>query len=100
MDANTLHALVIPAVVALLLLLRFHYNHTSTASGYPLQVFGSKTLTIPYKVNYGDNTSTQPENQTILLMAYQVGAGGYPVASRGGSQAVLSYRARYRYKDP
>lgn len=76
-----------------------HQNRTSIATGAAMTIYGSKTLKVPYKINYGTNSSSQPENQSILLMAYQLQNTNQPAASAGGCRCVLQWRSRFRFKD-
>lgn len=74
-------------------------GYLGTSSGCPYMIYGTKTLKIPYKLNYGNDVSTQVENQTILLMAYQCGSIDDGPCNPNGPRASLQYRARFRFKD-
>ena len=73
--------------------------YVSSSQGAPYMIYGSKTLKIPYKLNYGNDNSTQCENQTILLMAYQCGSVADNACNPGGPRATLQFRGRFRFKD-
>lgn len=71
-----------------------------TVSGCPLTVNKTVTVKAPYKINYGDAAGTTPQNQTVLLMAYQYRDGPGAVSGQnGGARCNLQWRARFRFKD-
>lgn len=57
----------------------------------PHEVYGSVTLKLPYKINYGtDGTNLSPYNQTIRLFAF---------TSEAGARPTFTYFCRFRFKD-
>lgn len=72
----------------------------ATVSGCPLTINRTISLKAPYKINYGDTSGVTPQNQTVLLMAYQYRDGpGAQSGQAGGSRCNLQWRARFRFKD-
>lgn len=64
------------------------------AKQYPQYVHGSINLKLAHKINYGPDSSVQPSNQTLRIMAYQANP-----AQLGNPRCVLQYYTRVRFKD-
>lgn len=61
---------------------------------FPQYVQGSINLKLRHKINYGPDTSTQPSNQTIRIMAFQCNPAGI-----AQPRCMLQYYTRVRFKD-
>lgn len=61
---------------------------------YPQYIQGSINLKLRHKINYGPDTSTQPSNQTIRIMAFQCNPAGL-----NQPRCMLQYYTRVRFKD-
>lgn len=65
------------------------------SKSYAGRQYGSVTIKRPYKLNYGQETTTlSPANQTIRLFAFSTAEG-----ATGGAGAVIQYYCRFRFKD-
>ena len=66
----------------------------SMSKQYPGYVSGSINLKLAHKINFGDDASVDPQNQTIRLLAFQCSPAGYSQPA-----CNLQYYTRIRYKD-
>lgn len=67
---------------------------TSRGKAYPSYVNGSINLKLAHKINFGSDVSSQAENQTLRIFAFQCAPPSYTQP-----QCRLQYYTRLRYKD-
>jgi hypothetical protein len=76
--------------------MRPEYDNAQWRSrSYAGRQYGSVTIKRPYKLNYGQSSTTlSPANQTIRLFAFSTAEGAL-----GGAGSVIQYYCRFRFKD-
>ncbi len=95
---NVVDTATVPAITqeAVGTVMRPQYDNAQWRSrSYAGRQYGSVTIKRPYKLNYGQETTTlSPANQTIRLFAFSTAEG-----SAGGAGSVIQYYCRFRFKD-